>query len=180
MKTETHINNELIRKFSPCYEPKTVTESERESLPVTEWVAKYRDKVNSESDIIWLLCRKEFLSDRDLRLFAVWCARESYQYCTEQYPINQRSIDAVDCAERFANGEANELELSAAWSAARSAASSAATQTPANSAPRAAATRRCPLCAATARADSSPQSQPLPSAHTVATAPKGQKLWFQT
>ena len=117
MKTE--INNKLIRSFNACYDPNTITESEQESLPIVEWVAKYRSKVNSMADIVWLLCRKEFMSDRDLRLFAVWCAKEAFGL---QGSVDQRSIDAVDCAERFANGEATEQELSAARSAARSAA----------------------------------------------------------
>lgn len=126
MKTETEINNELILSFQPCYNPNDVGIPEQESLSVVDWVQKYRNVVKNQADILWLLCRKEFMSDRDLRLFAVWCARQTYQYCTEENPIDQRSIDAVDCAERFANGQATENELLAAWSAARSAAWSAA------------------------------------------------------
>jgi len=113
MKTE--INNELIRSFKPCYKPETVTDSDEETLTVVEWVNKYRSKVRSQNDIIWLLCRKEFLSDRDLRLFAVWCARESFKLLES---VDQRSIDAVNIAERYANGEADPNELFAAWSAA--------------------------------------------------------------
>ena len=72
-----------------------------------------------------------FLSDEELRLFAVWCARETYALCDDENPIDQRSIDAVDVAERYANGEATDDELSgrqlsASWSAACSAARSAA------------------------------------------------------
>jgi hypothetical protein len=116
MKTE--INNELIRSFIPCYDPLETGIPDDETLPVIEWVEKYRNQVKEKQDVIWLLCRNEFLSDRDLRLFAVWCARESYQYCTDEYPLDQRSIAAVDCAERYANGEATSEELAAAWEAA--------------------------------------------------------------
>jgi hypothetical protein len=124
MKTE--INNELIRSFSPCYDPSEIGIPDDETLPVVEWVEKYRNQVKEKQDVIWLICRNEFMSDRDLRLFAVWCTRESYQYCTDEYPLDQRSIDAVDCAERYANGEATSDELAAAWAAARAAAWEAA------------------------------------------------------
>jgi len=115
---ETLINNELIKSFSPCYNPASVGIPEDETLSVIDWVTKYRDVVNYKEDIIWLLCRKEFMSDRDMRLFAVWCARESFKL---QESVDQRSIDACNVAERFANGETTEEELdtaeSAAWSA---------------------------------------------------------------
>ena len=119
---ETKINNKLIRSFSPCYDPKSIGIPDSESLPIKEWICKYKDLVKSKNDIIWLICRKEFMSDRDLRLFAVWCARESFKL---QNNVDQRSIDAVNIAEKFANGFATNLELESAWSAAESAWSTA-------------------------------------------------------
>jgi hypothetical protein len=118
MKT---INNELIRSFKPCYDPLEVGIPDDETISVADWVEKYRDVVKSKVDIIWLLCRNEFLSDKDLRLFAVWCARSAYKYCTKEHPIDRRSVAAVDCAERFAHGNATIEELNAAWSDARNA-----------------------------------------------------------
>lgn len=54
--------------------------------------------------------------DRDLRLFAVWCARQ-----VEHLMTDTRSIRAVEVAERYANGEASESEIieanNAAWGA---------------------------------------------------------------
>ena len=120
---ENVINNKLIRSFSACYDPSEVVTDDNESLSVYEWILKYRDKVKSPEDIVWLICRKDFMSDRDIRLFAVWCARESFKL---QSSVDQRSIDAVDMAEKFANNLATEEELSAARSAAESAAESAA------------------------------------------------------
>jgi hypothetical protein len=119
MKT---INNELIRSFNPCYDPIVIVTDDNETLTVIEWVEKYRNVVKNKRDIVWLLCRNTFLSDKDLRLFAVWCAREAFKLQTS---IDQRSIDAVNCAERYANGEATDEELLAAWSAAWSVAWSA-------------------------------------------------------
>ena len=51
--------------------------------------------------------------DRESRLFAVWCARQ-VQHLME----DQRSIDALDVAEKFANGKATEEQLDAAGDAA--------------------------------------------------------------
>ena len=107
--------------------PSKVGIPEDETLSVFDWISKYRDVVKKKEDIIWLVCRKEFMSDRDMRLFAVWCARESFKL---QETVDQRSIDCVNTTEKFANGECSEEELSAArsaaWSTTKSAAWSAA------------------------------------------------------
>jgi len=118
MKT---INNDLIRSFGPCYDPSEKKIPDGETLPVLEWVEKYRSVV-PPLDIIWLLCRDEFLSDRDLRLFAVWCAREALSLIDSPDP---RGVAACDVAERYADGEASQEELAAARAAARAAAAAA-------------------------------------------------------
>jgi hypothetical protein len=115
------ITLKLIQSFNPCYDPKEIGFDKPTSIK--KGILKYRNKIKNQEDIIWLLCRKEFMSDKDMRLFAVWCARSTYQYCDN---IDQRSIDAVDCAERYANGLATDNELSAAKDAARNAAWDAA------------------------------------------------------
>ena len=118
----TTISNQIIRSFKPCYDPSEKNIPDNEELTVVEWVEKYRSVVPAEY-ILWLLCRNEFLSDRDLRLFAVWCAREALKLVEEPDP---RSVEACNVAERFANGEAIQEELSAARDAARDAARAAA------------------------------------------------------
>lgn len=72
-------------------------------------------------DLIWVATRPGVLTDRELRRFSVFCAR-SVQYLM----TDQRSIAAVDVAERHANGEATDDELHAAAYAARAAAYAAA------------------------------------------------------
>ena len=104
------INNELIRSLTPCYDPSKYITDENETLPVLEWVEKYRGAV-PDKDIIWLLCHEEFLSGKQLRLFAVWCAREALKLIDNPDP---RSIEACNVAERYANGEATIEELNAA------------------------------------------------------------------
>jgi hypothetical protein len=108
------ISNKIIRQFNPCYDPSKVIIDENEELSVKQWVEKYRDVVPAK-DIIWLLLRKEFLSEKDLRLFAVWCAREALKLVTNP---DDRIVEACNAAERYANGEATKEELLAARNAA--------------------------------------------------------------
>ncbi|VBR19178.1 hypothetical protein [Burkholderia pseudomallei] len=77
-------------------------------------------KSNGLDDALWTL-RCISGADRDLRLFAVWCARQ-----VEHLMEDQRSKDALNVAERFANGEATDEERAAAWDAAWAAARAAA------------------------------------------------------
>jgi hypothetical protein len=58
----------------------------------------------------------EGLSDKQLRLFAVRCARRVQHLMTDP-----RSISALDVADRYAQGEATDDELSAARAAAAAA-----------------------------------------------------------
>ena len=68
-------------------------------------------KSNGLDDALWC-CRSAPEYDREWRLFAVWCARQVQHLMTDR-----RSIDALEVAERFANGEATQSELDAAWAA---------------------------------------------------------------
>ena len=62
-------------------------------------------------------------TQRELRLFAVWCARQALALTKNPDP---RSIAACDVAERHAHGGATDAELFAVWDAARGAARDAA------------------------------------------------------
>jgi hypothetical protein len=112
------ISNEIIRKFHIGYDPSKYIKNDNEELPVREWVEKYRNVVPIK-DIIWLLLRNEFMSEKDLRLFAVWCAREALKLVENP---DERSVNACNVAEKFANGEATKKELDAAHIAALNAA----------------------------------------------------------
>ena len=70
---------------------------------------------NGLDDAMWCL-RAVDGYDKEIRLFAVWCARQ-----VQHLMKDQRSIDALDVAERYANGEATDTELEVARDAARSA-----------------------------------------------------------
>ena len=107
-----------IRSHAPCtsgweklltYLGKT--KADDEPLAITTIIDS-----NGLDDALWCLRAVEGY-DRELRLFAVWCARQVQHVMTDQ-----RSLDALDVAERYANDQATNDELAAAWSAARAAA----------------------------------------------------------
>lgn len=77
-------------------------------------------KNNGLDDALWAL-RASTATDRDCRLFAVWCARQ-----VQSLVCDSRNINAIDVSERYANGVATEDELASAWVAARDAALAAA------------------------------------------------------
>lgn len=114
MKT---ITTEEINSWNPCYPAE-------DRLPA-DWQGTVLDILDYQEippqDKLWVVCRDELLSPKLLRLFAVWCARQ-----VQHLMKDQRSIAAIDVAERFANGLATKEELAAARDAACGAALEAA------------------------------------------------------
>ena len=115
-----------IREHSPCTDGwekllKNLgkTKADDEPLALTTILES-----NGLDDALWCL-RAVNGHKREMRLFAVECARSVQHMMTDK-----RSRDALDVAERFANGLATQVELAAArnaaWDAARSAAWNAA------------------------------------------------------
>lgn len=117
-----------IRKLGPCYDPVTGMDDDGNVIHpggfVPEnWTGTALDvlKLNAcpAEDRLWLVLRDQWIDDRTLRLFAVWCARRALQSVDNPDP---RSITACDVAEQFAHGAATAQELAAACDAARNAA----------------------------------------------------------
>ena len=75
---------------------------------------------NGLDDALWCM-RAIDGRDKEIRLYAVWCARQ-----VQHLMKDPRSLAALDVAERFANGEATVEELDAARAVARGAAWDAA------------------------------------------------------
>ena len=75
---------------------------------------------NGLDDALWCLRAVEGY-EKEIRLYAVWCARQVQHLMTDK-----RSLDALDVADAFASGKVTKKELAAAEAAARSAAWSAA------------------------------------------------------
>jgi len=70
---------------------------------------------NGLDDALWCL-RAVDGHEKDMRLYAVWCARQVQHLMTDP-----RSLAALDVAERHAHGQATDDELAAAGSAAQAA-----------------------------------------------------------
>jgi len=107
-----------IREHSPCEEGwkkllKSLNKTKADDEPVS--IVQVLDS-NGLDDALWCL-RAVKGHDREIRLFAVWCARQ-----VEHLMTDERSKQALVVAERHANGEATEAELAAAWDAAWAAA----------------------------------------------------------
>lgn len=83
------------------------TEADDEPLPFSHILES-----NGLEDAIWAM-RSAPEYDREWRLFAVFCARQVQYLMTDE-----RSINAIDVAERYANGLATEKELAVASDAA--------------------------------------------------------------
>lgn len=67
--------------------------------------------------LVWVATQNGVLTNRELRLFSVWAARQ-----VQHLMVDPRSIEALNVAERHANGAATDAELAAAADAARDAA----------------------------------------------------------
>ena len=116
MTTYTTLNK--IRTHSPCAEGWTQllkhlgkTKADDEPLALTTILDS-----NGIDDALWCLRACDGI-EKDARLYAVWCARQVQHLMTDQ-----RSLTALDVAERHAKGQATDAELAAAWAAAWAAA----------------------------------------------------------
>jgi len=115
---KTKITYEDLIKMKPCYHPREIGIKRNYSAAIPEFIKEYRDKVQDKADILWVICRNDYMTARDIRLFAVWCAREALKLVKNPDP---RSINACDVAERYADEEATKEELDAASAAAKDA-----------------------------------------------------------
>ena len=105
-----NVTYNLIMSLNLGYDPhKDLCMPKDYSASVEDFVAEYRDKVSDLSNILLVLLREEFFSHKDLRLFALWCAQQVMHLMKDQ-----RSLDALIIAEKFAFGDATEDELLAA------------------------------------------------------------------
>jgi len=86
------ITAKLIRSFDPCYDPSEVEEDESLEITPLEFIEQFEGRVRDKEDILWVFLRNEFMSDKDLRLFAVWCAREALKQVPNPDPVGVGSI----------------------------------------------------------------------------------------
>ena len=102
-----------IEKF--CETHKACADGRKWAIENCTDMADAWEKLPSEW-LVWVATRDGVLTDKELRLFAVDCARRVQHLMTDP-----RSIAAIDTAERYAHGRATDEELSAAYDAAAAA-----------------------------------------------------------
>ena len=118
MKTTLH----KIRAQSPCEEGWKKLLQHLRKTKADDAPLHLRTILDSNGidDTLWCLRAVEGES-RVMRLYALWCARQTQYLMTDQ-----RSLDALNVVERHANGSATDEELAAARAAAWDAAGAAA------------------------------------------------------
>ena len=123
------ITVDLVMSYNPCYDRKHIEKLFNGKTWLSPLTVLKMDSVSYE-DKLWLLLRNEFISDKDMRLFACDCAEKSLPIFEKQFPKDTRPRKTIETARLFANGNASQEELDAArdaaWAAARDAAWAAA------------------------------------------------------
>ena len=128
VKVDYSVTLKTLRQASACYSGYNKIIRALQGLPFTpadadrESYIRYanNDKIslqfvlesNGFDDALWTLRCIDSV-ERDARLYAVWCARQVQHLMTDN-----RSIAALDAAERYANGQATDDEIDAARTAA--------------------------------------------------------------
>lgn len=130
------------------------------------------------SYLIWTATRPNVLSEKELRLFAVFCCREVWHLL-----IDERSRNAVEVIERFANGQASKEEMHVAYLAAVDAAreaSCAAAYAAANAAADADATAYAATNSAYAAASAAANAAAYTATYTAADADAADAAYVAT
>jgi hypothetical protein len=111
--SELRISYKQIMSFDPCYDPKDIGMPQDYDASLSDFIKEYRSKVKSLNNIHWVVLRPDFFNTCDRRLFAVWSAQQ-----VKHLMKDERSLNALIVAERFAFGEATEEEKNTAAAAA--------------------------------------------------------------
>jgi hypothetical protein len=97
-----------IRKWNPCYDPS-------KHLPET-WQGTALDILNDNripfQDRLWVIMRKDLVSEKLMRQFVVWCARQ-----VQRLMRDERSLHALEVAEAYAEYRwlINDADYVKAW-----------------------------------------------------------------
>jgi hypothetical protein len=106
---------DFIDKYSPCLQGAGFALNYKKMSDVWDALVK-RNGPKHNDWLIWLFSREGICSEKEQRLFAVWCCRKVLHLMADH-----RSRHAVEVAEKYANGEASVKELSEAKEAAKDA-----------------------------------------------------------
>jgi hypothetical protein len=136
----------------------------------TLWIDQVLDH-NGLNDALWCLRSVECF-DREISLYAAWCARRVQHLMTDP-----RSIAALDVVERYARNEASDVGLEAARGLAASASASASAAAAGAAAWDAAAAYAAAAAAAAAAAWAVALASASASASALASASASASAW---
>jgi hypothetical protein len=111
-----------IRNWGPCYDPSRYL--------AETWQGTALDILNDKripfKDRLWVILRTDLVSEKLMRRFAVWCARQVQRLMTDE-----RSLHALDVAEAYAENRwlVDDADYAAAWEDELNAARAAAAAT---------------------------------------------------
>lgn len=108
--------------FDPCWDEERVRDFAGDK---NEWTALDVLKAEdvSAEDKLWAVLREEFIDAPILHEFACRCAENALKLVDNPDP---RSVNAIAVKRRWMRGEATDVDLAAAWTAAWDVASAAA------------------------------------------------------
>ena len=70
-------------------------------------------------DLLWLILREDFIQEKELHYFSIWCFENIAQKIWEKYyPDDTRPQEAIMIKKLWLEGKATDDELAAAWDAA--------------------------------------------------------------
>jgi hypothetical protein len=99
-----------IRGWYPCYDPATYL--------AESWKGTALDMLNDGriplKDRLWVIMRTDLVSEKLMRQFAIWCARQ-----VQHLMQDKRSLRALDVAEAYAENRSivGDIEYAEAWKA---------------------------------------------------------------
>lgn len=105
------LNNKLIRRFNPCYDPKKYfKDSDKYSM-----IDLLKDKRIPARDRLWVCVRSELMSDLQLKYFGLECAKLSLKY-TKDVSVKK----CLNVISKYLKGKATIDDLKAARSTIKS------------------------------------------------------------
>ncbi len=96
--------DQIVRTYSQ-FPPPQVHLPVDYAAPISEAIQEFRYKVHAK-EIVWVLCREEFMPEADLRGFCLWMARQ-----VATLIVDARYLHAIEIARRYLKGDATEEEL---------------------------------------------------------------------
>lgn len=104
------------------YEPAKIGININYKEDIYSFIGKFRSKVKEEDDILHIFCRDEFLSDKELRLFALSNAKKAREFIDDDDELDKFDL-ILEVLEEYAYENSTNEELTRIKNLAKVAAS---------------------------------------------------------